>query len=785
MDRAVVRTKKRGVDIEFKTLEDHSPQDKDKVVGDEKEISTYLNVLANLIDNVEAKLEEYATAVYSADAKSKADKEFVTAEEGDLDRLYEALRSHKKRLVEWNVRYTTVTTAVEPKKKSKGEEQTSKLENGVLELVAIHKDTQKETQKLLASLSDQPKHKGYGDHSVRLPKLDLPSFNGDVLNFTEFWDMFKTSVHCNTSLSDAERMTYLKCSLRGTALDAIKGLTLDDRNYGVAVELLVERFGQTQSIVNAHYVALMELRCATENTKSLRAVHDEIEKHLRALEVNDQYVNQDIFISIILSKLPQSAKFHLEMSKGTTPWTTASLRVALNGYVSAKESADRQSKDQQNRAHTAPSAVQGLVVHSSKPKASSAAKCYFCKGEHFSDECAKYKTIKDRKEQIAGRCYVCFRKDHIASKCKDPWSCFHCKEKTHHRSLCPKKFQHETAMCINDSPTTGDDVNGIKSEPALVFNDHEVCLQTALASVTDGTLMKRQEIRILFDTGSSRSFITTEVKNELGLAVNGAQNLALSVFGDESRKLVGYETVKVHVELPDGSSQALEANVTDNITCPIRRHPLNTQDFPVLETVKLAEALPQYEESASVHLLVGSDFYHSFVGGNHIELSDQLVLVDSKFGYIPSGLIPKHNGSVLVANCGEPEFDIPPPEFDLQCFWAVEQLGIGDDHDKSQHDIVQDKFDATVQFENDRYTVQWPWLEDNTMLPDNHSLAVGRLRSLIKRAQKSKGVLVKYNDIIMDQLEKGIIERVTLENGWGTVSLLTPPLCCQRRQQYN
>ena len=215
-------------------------------------------------------------------------------------------------------------------------------------------------------------------------------------------------------------------------------------------------------------------------------------------------------------------------------------------------------------------------------------------------------------------------------------------------------------MCINDSPTTGDDVNGIKSEPALGFNDHEVCLQTALVSVTDGTLMKRQEIRILVNTGSSRSFITTEVKNELGLAVNGAQNLALSVFGDESCKLVGYETVTVHVELPDGSSQAVEANVTD-ITCPVRRHPLSPQDFPVLETVKLAEALPQYEESASVHLLVGSDFYHSFVDGNHIELSDQSVLVDSKFGCIPLGLIPKHNGSVLVANCGEPEFDIPSP----------------------------------------------------------------------------------------------------------------------------
>ena len=71
----------------------------------------------------------------------------------------------------------------------------------------------------------------------------------------------------------------------------------------VAVELLVECFGQTQYIVNAHYVALMELRCATENTKSLRAVHDEIEKHLRALEVNDQYESRHLYLNYCLNYL--------------------------------------------------------------------------------------------------------------------------------------------------------------------------------------------------------------------------------------------------------------------------------------------------------------------------------------------------------------------------------------------------------------------------------------------------------------------------------------------------
>ena len=60
---------------------------------------------------------------------------------------------------------------------------------------------------------------------VRLPKLDVPTFSGNILNWTSFWEQFRISVHDRTSLSDSEKLVYLQQSLKGgTAKTTIEGL---------------------------------------------------------------------------------------------------------------------------------------------------------------------------------------------------------------------------------------------------------------------------------------------------------------------------------------------------------------------------------------------------------------------------------------------------------------------------------------------------------------------------------------------------------------------------------
>ena len=61
---------------------------------------------------------------------------------------------------------------------------------------------------------------------MKLPKLSLPTFDGNVLHWQEFWDVFDAAVHQQTAISDVTKFGYLKGSLRGSAASAIYGISV-------------------------------------------------------------------------------------------------------------------------------------------------------------------------------------------------------------------------------------------------------------------------------------------------------------------------------------------------------------------------------------------------------------------------------------------------------------------------------------------------------------------------------------------------------------------------------
>ena len=87
---------------------------------------------------------------------------------------------------------------------------------------------------------------------IKPPKLEIPTFNGDILRWQEFWDAFEATIH-NGKYSPIDKMNYLKSKLSGEALDAILGYQLSNTNYKVVIDVLQKRFGNTQLIIEAHY----------------------------------------------------------------------------------------------------------------------------------------------------------------------------------------------------------------------------------------------------------------------------------------------------------------------------------------------------------------------------------------------------------------------------------------------------------------------------------------------------------------------------------------------------
>ena len=109
---------------------------------------------------------------------------------------------------------------------------------------------------------------------LRLPKLEIKKFGGNPREYRAFKDAFRVAIDENESLSNIEKFTYLRSYIIGEAEGSIKGLATTDNNYKEALEILEERFGNKQVIVNSHMDTLIKLPAVVgvNNTKSEEVV---------------------------------------------------------------------------------------------------------------------------------------------------------------------------------------------------------------------------------------------------------------------------------------------------------------------------------------------------------------------------------------------------------------------------------------------------------------------------------------------------------------------------------
>lgn len=160
---------------------------------------------------------------------------------------------------------------------------------------------------------------------------------------------------------------------------------------------------------------------------------------------------------LISSKFPEKVMYEFKLL--TTSGDVDDMRRTLDKVITAMEVAEvqppsssgtttevlhstlKEAKGQQGTPY-----VQrlGLKRRSNGPSYSRAPpkqpkpECFFCQEEHYSDECKKYPSLRERKDKLTGRCFNCLRRGHNVHNCRANRKCYWCKE-THHRALCPDR----------------------------------------------------------------------------------------------------------------------------------------------------------------------------------------------------------------------------------------------------------------------------------------------------------------------------------------------------------
>ena len=97
------------------------------------------------------------------------------------------------------------------------------------------------------------------DTGAMLPKISVFSFDGNLLNWNTFWEQFEIAIHSKVQLTNAEKLAYLKHSLKdGPAGQVIEGLTQTSGNYFETIACLQNRYDRPRLIHQAHVCAVIE-----------------------------------------------------------------------------------------------------------------------------------------------------------------------------------------------------------------------------------------------------------------------------------------------------------------------------------------------------------------------------------------------------------------------------------------------------------------------------------------------------------------------------------------------
>ena len=302
----------------------------------------------------------------------------------------------------------------------------------------------------------------------------------------------------------------------------------------------------------------------------------------------------------------------------------------------------------------------------------------------------------------------------------------------------------------------------------MISTHNKVLLQTASGMVCNINDNNWIGVKMLFDNGSQKSFIKKDLVERLNLKSIRSEALTIKTFGSVADSIQKLDVVNVSVKGRFGNDQrVIEAYVVPVICAPVAHQSIQrvVTMYPELKDMRLADNNIT-TSNKEVELLVGANFYWSCTTGKTRRITKTLMACESIFGWILSGSLhgndaDKNVSSVNLSSTHALKIaceNVSPDNgiHDIKKFWEIEDTGINSSLKTFDHkDFLQ-----KIKWNSERYTVPLPWKPETEMLPDNFSTCVKRLNSTILRLRKDPGLLKDYDNIIKQQFEDNIIERV-------------------------
>ena len=620
---------------------------------------------------------------------------------------------------------------------------------------------------------------------LQAPKVDLPTFKGDLMQYHIFMRAFDDNVE--RAISDpSSKLARLVQLCTGEAARVIQGCTLmsPERGYVRVRQLLKDRYGDEFVIAELWGQRLLN----TSTRMSLREFADELRagyESLDALDALDELQTQGN-LSEIIKKLPgylqnkwRDVVRRLKVHEHRRP----DLQDVVE-YVeeAAAVASDPVYGNQGQKLERNPASTRAAYA------TSASSPCPVCEKEgHEALSCKKFIALQPEDHlQTAIRlklCFVCLKRGHITQNCTSKMRCKaeDC-ERMHATMLHAANWsrlreqgRRRRERAVNDrnrevpaeEPSATGSVyhtQGREDTPRDTSSTQrtKIALPLVPMRIYSPESKRSHSTYALLDTGSNVTLCHERLLRTLGLQ-GRAETMSLTTL-DKKHNRTPTRVVSLDVTDPDGEGRLHLGQVYTRDSLLIDLHNRVTMS----EAIRWShlKGLPLHHAPIDeVMLLIGQDYPDALVplatvpGGK-----GEPYTVKTRLGWTVSGPV---NASETRGE--QQAFFTQGERYEqldrqLEKFWKLESSGLYDD-DRAmsvQDKLVTARWEKTATYEDGHYTLPIPFRHEEPRLLDNRRMAELRLGSLRRKLEKNPELSKKYTEGMQDLLGKGYAVEVPL-----------------------
>ncbi|UYV82294.1 hypothetical protein LAZ67_21001626 [Cordylochernes scorpioides] len=555
---------------------------------------------------------------------------------------------------------------------------------------------------------------------LRLPKMELPCFDGDLEGWISWWSRFNR-IHEDKDLDDDEKMHYLvQAMIPGSRAHRLLGAyTHTWKNYENAIGALKGRFGDKKLLIELYLRKLINLVVfnARRQSANLDRLYDEISAYLQYLEslsIPSEYLEVFLFplvesclptqILQVWQRTPEAGygrddEHDVEQGKGER-------LKALMGFLRAEMKAQQRisfsrigvgennpkynfpSRPSHFNKNNGPRAAQLMVSRNENskglflsPNYERKTKCIFCDGMgHENWICFKIGRMT-REEQLkkmsdAGVCFKCLKGNHLGRHCRRKIIFQNCGG-PHYLIFCRGNNSRRDSFSENGGSSKERKNNSsVQNQKFTVLLTQscasEVLLMTVRAKICSSETSKI--INVLLDSGSQYSFIKESLAEELGLEKLEERKLTKCLFGgrqtrEEKHSLYSFSITNILKE------ETVQLKAMDQrMICD--RVPILTAGTWMRDLDKKGVTIIRRKnvETSEIDLLLGAENLSKIWTDKLVYLEDGLTAINTNIGWSIFGEISLREG--LASEYVSPVFLTMSHK--IKDLWDLEMLGVRD-----------------------------------------------------------------------------------------------------------